>query len=221
MHGVILAAGNGSRMGEHTTDVPKAFIEIEGQTLYERQRAVLEPYVDAVTVVLGYQHETVIERFGPSRNIVVDRWDETDNAESLYQALTRMDDDVAVLNGDVVVTPEAVKRLVGTYRGNDENAVAYLPGIQTDHTAIRLDDGGQVTDYGEVPGQRHAGLGIIDSTFADDAIEHLQDHRTEWYPSLYSVVPTVGVSIDPGQHLEINRPRDRQVAERRLPLRSG
>jgi molybdopterin-guanine dinucleotide biosynthesis protein A len=48
MHGIVLAAGEGSRMGEQTVDVPKAFMEIEGQTLYQRQRAALEPYIDEI-----------------------------------------------------------------------------------------------------------------------------------------------------------------------------
>lgn len=206
-------------MGDQTVDVPKAFMEIQGKTLYNRQRAALEPYVDEVTVVLGYQHETVLERFGPSRRVIVDRWDEYDNAESLYQALKHVgDDDLFVLNGDVVVAPRAVERVYERHRTEGENVVAYLPGLQTEHTAIRLDDDGQVAAYGELRGHRHAGLGIIDSASTDDAAAHLRNNRSEWYPSLYQEVPTTGVSINPDDHLEITRPQDHRAAKERLPL---
>ena len=219
MHGVILAAGEGSRMGEQTADVPKAFMEVAGHTLYTRQREALEPYVEAVTVVLGYRHETVLDRFGPSRKVIVDSWDEYDNAESLYRALECLDgDDVLVLNGDVVVTPRAVERVCEEHRTTGENVVAYLPGVQDEHTAIRLDDDGRVIAYGKLPGHRHAGLGIVDSDCADAAAAHLRNNRSEWYPSVYQVLPTRGVAIAPADHLEINRPRDHRVAKERLPL---
>jgi NDP-sugar pyrophosphorylase family protein len=206
-------------MGDLTARVPKAFIEVAGLTLYERQCQALRPYVDAVTVVLGYRHETVRERFEPSRTIVVDGWDEYDNAESLYRALEQVaDDDVLVLNGDVVVTPRAVQRVRRHHRTAGANVVAYLPGEQEEHTAIRLDEEGRVTDYGMVRGYRHAGLGIIDSGYADAAAAHLRKNRTDWYPSVYEALPTEGVAIDPEDHLEINRPRDQRRAEERLPL---
>jgi len=219
MHGVVLAAGEGSRMGEQTADVPKAFMEVAGRTLYTRQREALEPYVDAVTVVLGYRHETVLERFGPSRKVIVDAWEEYDNAESLYRALECLDgDDVLVLNGDVVVTPRAVEQVCEEHRATGENVVAYLPGGQNEHTAVRLDDDGNVTAYGELSGHRHAGLGVIDNDYAGAAAIHLRNNRSEWYPSVYQVLPTRGVAIAPEDHLEINRPRDYRVARERLPL---
>jgi len=199
-------------MGEQTADVPKAFMEIEGQTLYQRQRAALEPYVDEITVVLGYQHEAVLERFDPSQKVIVERWDEYDNAESLYQALQDISDDNAfVLNGDIVISPRAAEKVYES-RSDGENVVAYLPGIQTEHTAIQLDDE-RVSAYGLLPGHRHAGLGIIDKDSTDDAVAHLQNNRTEWYPSIYQTIPTKGVPIDPADHLEINRPRDHRVAQ--------
>lgn len=218
MHGVILAAGEGSRMGDQTADVPKAFMKIEGRTLYERQRAALEPYVDDLMVVLGYQHETVIEQFDPRRTVIVESWDEHDNAESLYRALDCLDDDVFVLNGDVVVADRAVERVCECHATVGENVVAYLPGLQDDHTAIRLDDDGRVLEYGMVPGHRHAGLGIIDSGYVDAAAAHLRDNRSEWYPSVYQALPTRGVAISRTDHLEINRPRDHRAAKERLPL---
>lgn len=205
-------------MGERTADVPKAFMKIDGRTLYTRQRAALEQYVDEITVVLGYQHETVLERFDPSQKVIVERWDEYDNAESLYRALANIgEDDVFVLNGDIIISPRAVEKVYDQHRSSGENVVAYLPGVQSEHTAIQLDSG-YVTAYGLLPGYRHAGVGIVDSAYTDDAAAHLRNNRTEWYPSMYQAIPTRGVPIDPEDHLEINRPQDHRVAQERLPL---
>lgn len=219
MHGVILAAGEGSRMGEHTEDVPKAFMEIGGRTLYEYQREAIDPHIDAVTVVLGYRHENVLDRLRTAQAVVVEAWDEYDNAESLYRALEVIDDDVLVLNGDVVVTPDAVTRVCRRYRDLDgESVVVHLPGTQSEHTAIRLDGRGRVTDYGEIAGYRHAGMGVLDREHIDEAAAHLRRNRANWYPSVYPTVPTRGVAIPESDHIEINRPRDKRVAMGRLPL---
>ena len=233
MRGVILAAGSGSRMGEATDDVPKAFIEVDGRTLYERQREALDEFVDGITVALGYEAETARERLSSvagrrGRSLSVDTvalhdWDEYDNAESLRRALVRVDDDALVLNGDVVVAPRTIGRLVRRVRrfeaiGPAYNVVGCLPGVQDDHTAIRCDDSGEVTAYGEIPGHRHAGVGIVARRNQDDARDVLARNAEDWYPNVYPETPTKRVAVSPDAHLEVNRPADLDRARERLPL---
>lgn len=218
MHAVILAAGEGSRMGPHGPDVPKAFMDLGGRTLYERQRTVLDDHVDDVTVVLGYAAETVVGRVGSADVVVVDDWDEYDNAESLRRALARIDDDVLVLNGDVVVAETTIDRLLTRYGRFPEgrNAVACIRGYQEGSTAIRCDDRGIVTAYGMIPGHRHAGLGVVDRAHVGAARRFLGRHREEWYPVIYPELETEMVAIGEGNHVEINRPHDKLVARRKF-----
>ena len=230
MRGVILAAGSGNRMGEATDDVPKAFIDVDGRTLYERQREALSEVVDGITVALGYEAETARERLSsvearqgrslPVDAVVLDDWDEYDNAESLRRALVRVDDDALVLNGDVVVAPRTVARLVRRFEavGPRYNVVGCLPGVQGDHTAIRSDNSGVVTAYGEISGHRHAGVGIVARRNQDDAHDVLARNAESWYPNLYPETPTKRVVVSPDAHLEINRPADLERARERLPL---
>ncbi|MFB6178948.1 MAG: NTP transferase domain-containing protein [Halorientalis sp.] len=219
MHAVILAAGEGSRLGPHAEDVPKAFIDLAGRTLYDRQSRCLRGYVDDVTVVLGYAAANVLEEITDARTIVIDDWDAYENAESLRRGLTGVDDDVLVLNGDVVVTEAAIARVIDAHRtATDRSVVACIPGYQDHSTAIRCNDDGVVTRYGMITGHRHAGMGIIDRTHLDDARAYLGRHREEWYPGLYTAVETEMVPIPAAQHIEINYPRDLFVARRKLPL---
>lgn len=219
MHAVILAAGEGSRMGRHSEGVPKAFMEIDGRTLYDRQRATLSGYADAITVVLGYRHETVIDEVGSARTVVVGDWEEYDNAESLRRALCGIDDDVLVLNGDVVVTESAVGRVIRSHaRGGGYSVVACLPGVQTGHTALQCDEDGVVTDYGMIDGHRHAGLGVVDRTHVEDSERALARNREAWYPRMYLEIDTRLVAIPPEHHVELNRPGDKIDARRRLPF---
>lgn len=209
-------------MDADTEEVPKAFMDLGGRTLYERQRAVFDDHVDDATVVLGYAAENVVDEVESADVVVVDDWDEYDNAESLRRALRRIDDDVLVLNGDVVVDESTVERLLGRFEASpdERNAVACIRGRQEGSTAIRCDDRGIVTDYGMIRGHRHAGLGVIDRAYVDPAERFLRRHREEWYPVIYPAFETEMVAIAETDHVEINRPHDKLEARRKFPRMS-
>jgi choline kinase len=201
-------------MGDATEDVPKAFIEVGGRTLYERQREAVADHVEGVTVVLGYEAENASEHLSSAETVVLDRWYDYDNAESLRRALADIDDDALVLNGDVVVGPSVVDRLVGRYEslGGACNVVGCLPGVQTEHTAIRCDDAGNVVEYGMIPGHRHAGVGIVSDRHREEAMAVLDRNCEGWYPHIYPETPTKRVAVPADSHLEINRPADLETA---------
>ena len=58
MRAIILAAGSGSRLGQHTLDIPKALVDINGKSILERQISLLKKQgVDEISVVTGYKKE--------------------------------------------------------------------------------------------------------------------------------------------------------------------
>lgn len=207
-------------MGDHTEEVPKAFMRVAGQTLYDRQRAALDDYVDAITVVLGYAADNVVDEVTEARTVHFSEWADYENAESLRRGIAGVDDDVLVMNGDVVVTASAVGQLTGRFAEtpSGRSVVGCLPGIQSEETAIHCDDRGRVIEYGLIRGYRHAGVGILDRTQLDRIREYLATHSGDWYPGLYTHVDTTVETIPPGHHIEINRPQDRLRARRKLPL---
>lgn len=207
-------------MGPYTDTVPKAFIEVAGQTLFDRQRDALGDHVDALTIVIGYQADAVKRRVSDAGLIVFEDWREFENAESLRRALVQIDDDVLVLNGDIVITDAVINRLVDHHASLSEprSMVGCIPGVQTEDTAIQCDSRGRVTDYGLIPGHRHAGLGILDSSHRETALSYLSRHRTDWYPGVYTAVETEMLPIAADHHIEINRPSDLAVARSKLPL---
>ncbi|WP_265109363.1 NTP transferase domain-containing protein [Halosolutus halophilus] len=210
MRGVILAAGQGRRMGHYTGDVPKAFLEFDGRTLYDRQCALLEPHVDETAVVLGYRHETVLERFDPENPLILEDWDRYENAASLLLALGRIDDDLLVLNGDVLVDMREIGRLTGQFDalGGRLNLVGCIPGLQDVETAIRWDETGRVTAYGLIEGHQHAGFGVVSRDHRMAAIRVLRTRLHDWYPCVYPLTPTRPLLIPADRHVEINRPAD-------------
>jgi len=202
-------------MGHYTEDVPKAFIEVEGRTLYDRQRALLQQYADRTSVVLGYRHDVVLDRYDPDDPIVFQEWEQYENAASLLLVLRRIDDDLLILNGDVLVDEREIERFTEHFAALDGqyNLVGCLPGMQDTETSIRWDDSGVVTAYGLIEGHQHAGLGIVSRAHRMAAIQVLRERLDDWYPCVYPRTPTKRRLIPSERHIEVNRPSDLERAQ--------
>ena len=113
MVGIIPAAGKATRMGGA---LPKALIEIEGQTLLERSIEALKAIgVAKVVVVIGHIGETIVE-FLSSRDFgievsTVEQEQPLGLAHAIATAANQVDSDFVVLCPDNIYTdPEDLKR---------------------------------------------------------------------------------------------------------------
>ena len=62
---MILAAGKGERLRPLTESVPKALVEVRGETLLERHlQAVRRAGIDTVVINLGWLGEQIVDRIG-------------------------------------------------------------------------------------------------------------------------------------------------------------
>ena len=118
---IILAAGQGSRLGHLTDDKPKCLIEFNGRTLLDRQLDALAANgVEEAVVVTGFrddQIETALKRrgdIGPRvRTVYNPFYKVADNLGSLFVAKDEIKGDVLVWNGDTLVSKELMARGVG------------------------------------------------------------------------------------------------------------
>jgi CTP:molybdopterin cytidylyltransferase MocA len=121
--GVLLAAGEGSRLGR-----PKALVEIAGRTLAERGVGLLRAGgADPVIVVTG------AARVEPPGAVVVHNPDwRTGMGSSLATGLRALPDNAAAaviaLADQPLVGPEAVRRLIAAHRRGAGVAVAAYEG---------------------------------------------------------------------------------------------
>lgn len=115
---VILSAGKGSRLLPLTADRPKCLLELSGRTLLEWQLdALAEAGVEEVTVVTGFRPElveAVIARRGRGRVATLYNpfYHVADNLGSVWMARSALDRDFLLLNGDTLVEPAIVERLI-------------------------------------------------------------------------------------------------------------
>lgn len=118
---VILAAGMGSRLGR---SLPKPLTELgDGRTIMRQQFDNIYRAFGAdvaVTIVVGYKLEHIVEAFPEASFVYNERYDQTNTSKSLLRALrASKDGGVLWMNGDVVFDPEVLVRagdLVATDR---------------------------------------------------------------------------------------------------------
>ena len=241
MRAVILAAGEGGRMGEHTDDLPKLFLDVAGRTIYDRQLSVVSDFCDAVTVVLGYGFEAAtdeeIAQFVETDHdidieaLVLADWAEVENATSCLRALEAIDDDgrtdgrsdedVLLLCGDIVFDHAVLKRLLETFereRAKGYNVVGVLEGVQDEMTAVTWDDEGVITDYGAITGHQETGMFVLNGAHREEAKEILREYATEWFPVVFPRLPSKRVLLPERGHQEINTPEHLREAEAKLPF---
>jgi choline kinase len=123
---IILSAGQGSRLGALTHDRPKCLIEFAGRTLLDRQLDTLAGCgIDQAVVVTGFrddQIEAALERRrqageGPVvRTIFNPFYKVADNTGSLYMAREALAGDTLVWNGDTMVSPALMAKVVANDR---------------------------------------------------------------------------------------------------------
>ena len=114
MKAVILAAGIGSRLG---LSVPKALAKLTNdETILDYQVKKLSKFFpnENIYVVVGYKKEQIMKSHPELNYVYNEAYAETNTGKSLLEALSKIDDDVLWLNGDVVFDERIIPRLIKT-----------------------------------------------------------------------------------------------------------
>lgn len=122
---VILAAGVGSRLGDETSDKPKAMIEIQGKPLVQYQvESVLKAgfHQQNIIVVGGYKCERIKEHFrGTDVQFIYNPHYDTMNNIYSFLLTRQIADDLLLINSDDFYDERLIPRLL-----NNEAKTAIL-----------------------------------------------------------------------------------------------
>ncbi|MBC8251264.1 MAG: phosphocholine cytidylyltransferase family protein [Candidatus Nitrosopelagicus sp.] len=120
MRAIILAAGSGLRLGQHTKDIPKALLDINGKSILERQISLLRQHgINEIFVVTGYQREK--HTLKDIEYIFNPRYAETEQLASVMVARTKIFDDVLVIFGDIIFDKQILQQILAS---TDDIAIA-------------------------------------------------------------------------------------------------
>ena len=120
MQGLILAAGMGLRLGEHTKQKPKCMLEINGEKLIENQiNALKNAGINKVVIVCGHKKDVLKEfvsnRFKDTEITFIDNdnYKTTNNIYSLFLAKDYLaKEDIVLIESDLIFEPKLIKEIV-------------------------------------------------------------------------------------------------------------
>ena len=160
MKGIILAAGDGDRLGVLTLGVPKALLDVGGRPLIGYPLAAQAAAgIDEIAVVVGYLGDRIWEVLGDGSQFGVrlsyipndDYWG--GNAVSVHKARQWVQGEPVVLcMADHVIAEGLVKRLVENGPAEETLCVDHSPGeyLNIDEaTKVALDGDGCIKNIGK------------------------------------------------------------------------
>ncbi len=112
MKAVILAAGNGTRMGELTKEIPKPLLKIEDKTLLEYKMDILPLDCDEVILVIWYLGDKIRKYFGEEykgKKITYVEAEPLGTGYALYAAKEHLDGQFIVMCGDDLYTKRDIE----------------------------------------------------------------------------------------------------------------
>jgi L-glutamine-phosphate cytidylyltransferase len=158
MKAIILAAGEGSRLHPYTLDRPKCLVEVDGESLLDRQIKVLKSKgVNQIILIGGYLSE-MLERDDAELRINP-IYDETNMVYTLFCAESDLNDGAIVSYGDIVYSKTILSALLKSdaditvaidldwetyWRVRNENPL-------DDAETLKLSLDGQIIEIGQKP----------------------------------------------------------------------
>jgi len=155
--GVVLAAGEGTRLRPLTRHRPKPMVPAANRPILEHALdALVETGVNEFVIVVGYERDRVQNHFGPSyrnRPIRYVRQDkQLGTGHALLQARDAVEGSMLVVNGDTLIDPTIVGDVAAAFAEGDATAaLAVLDGPDPQEYGVVDVADGIVTDLIEKP----------------------------------------------------------------------
>lgn len=149
---VILAAGFGSRLRPITEEMPKCLTEINGKPiLWHTLQSLNKCGINEVTIVIGYQGQTVIDRFGCQfEGIRIaylwnDRYAQTNTMYSAWLARDVLEGGAILIEGDVLFKKTFIEFALNTPKDKSFWLVSKF-GPESDGSMSVTDETGRIVE---------------------------------------------------------------------------
>ncbi len=223
MKAVILAAGEGTRMRPLTANLPKPLLPVAGKPfLLHTLEAVRSAGVKAATILIGWQGHRIRERFGRGEAIglAIDYEEQAERlgtAHAIGQLRKHVDGPFLSINGDVVVSGEALQGLVA-YHGKVGGPVMALAEVADPRPFGVIEmDGDRVKGLEEKPRTPKSRLINAGIYVFDTDVFPLIDATPKSPRGEYEITDTIRALLAkrdvhgfrlPGEWLDVGRPWD-------------
>ncbi|MFP8951840.1 UTP--glucose-1-phosphate uridylyltransferase AglF [Natrialbaceae archaeon A-arb3/5] len=234
MQAVVLAAGKGTRLRPLTEDKPKVLVEVDGTPLIEDVfDNLLEIGVTDLVVVVGYQKEKIIERYGDEYEGVpityAHQREQLGLAHAILQAEPHIDDDFVLMLGDNVFRGN-LGDVINRQREDRADAAFLVEEVPYEEASrygvLDTNEYGEIVEVVEKPDDPPSNLVMTGFYTFTPAIFHAchlvqPSNRGEYeLPDAIDLLIQSGRTIDAirmdGWRIDVGYPEDRDEAEARI-----
>ncbi len=136
MKGVLLTAGEGTRMRPLTLTRPKTMLQVGGKPILQyNMEALKDAGIKDIIMVVGYKKEAIEDYFGNGSSFGVNITYVTQEkrlgtAHAINSVHDMIDDEFIVLNGDIIVDPELIVDLIAKYESEEASSILMLTEVE-------------------------------------------------------------------------------------------
>lgn len=153
MQAIVLAAGMGKRLKEHTKDKTKFMVEVGGITIAERTLRLLdEERLKRIVVVCGYFAEDLMAHIDslklstPVEYVINEEYSQGSNLLSLYKAKDYLsEDDSVIIESDTIFEKAVLDRILS----KEDECITFVskPKPWMDGSIVTLNEDGYINEF--------------------------------------------------------------------------
>ena len=136
MKGVLLTAGEGTRMRPLTLTRPKTMLQVGGKPILQYNlEALRDAGIKDIIMVVGYKEEVIKDYFGDGSSFGVNityitQKERLGTAHAINYVKDEIDSAFVVLNGDIIVDSILIRKLVAKFEANNASSVLTLTEVE-------------------------------------------------------------------------------------------
>jgi choline kinase len=210
---IILSAGQGSRLLPHTENLPKCLLDLAGRSMLGWQlQALAAAGIKEAVVITGFRAD-LVEQALPAitphgiqvRTLFNPFYKVADNLASLWMARQELAGPVLTLNGDTLLEPRIVERLISAPTSDITVTIDRKPAydeddmkvITRDHQLLAI---GKKLDMADVTGEsigfvRYSAKGAAAFLAEIERTMHTPEGTGLWYLSAIHRLANSGVNV--------------------------
>ena len=194
MKGVLLTAGEGTRMRPLTLTRPKTMLQVGGKPILQyNMEALRDAGIKDIIMVVGYKKEAIEDYFGNGSSFGVNityitQEKRLGTAHAINSVHDMIDDEFIVLNGDIIVDPELIVDLITKYESEETSSILMLTEVEDPSSfgVVEIENDiikniVEKPDPGEAPSNLiNAGIYLFDRTIFDAIDKTEKSKRGEY-----------------------------------------
>lgn len=208
MKGVILTAGEGTRMRPLTLSRPKTMVPVGGKPILQYNvEALKEAGIDEITLIVGYHDEVIKNYFQDGSKLgvkinYVTQVERLGTAHAIGTLSGSIDGAFVILNGDIIVDSKLIKDLIAKYNSDNARTILTLIEVEdpTPYGVVALEED-RIVDLVEKPEPEEAPSNLINAgiyLFDDNIFQAIE--KTDKSPrGEYEITDSIKIQMNEGE----------------------